>query len=146
MVRGTRIRRASQDDAPRITDLCGQLGYPEQEEDVERRLARLLLPERHAIFVAEAEGEGVLGWLHVYVEQLLVSELRAELGGLVVEERARGARIGGELMEAAEAWARDKGCSLLRVRTNVIRARAHGFYERLGYSKAKTQHVYEKEL
>jgi hypothetical protein len=32
------------------------------------------------------------------------------------------------------------------VRSNVVRERAHTFYERLGYGRVKAQQVYEKPL
>ena len=50
------------------------------------------------------------------------------------------------LMEEAEQWARDKGCRSVRLRSNVVRAEAHAFYERLGYSVFKTQKNYRKML
>jgi hypothetical protein len=32
------------------------------------------------------------------------------------------------------------------VRSNVVRAESHQFYERLGYARVKTQHAYRKRI
>jgi len=47
---------------------------------------------------------------------------------------------------AAEQWARVHGFALMRVRSNVVRERAHRFYEREGYARVKTQAVFRKAL
>ena len=49
-------------------------------------------------------------------------------------------------MEKAEAWARKQGCGSVRLHSNVLRARAHAFYERLGYRLTKLQKAFRKEL
>ena len=49
-------------------------------------------------------------------------------------------------MQRAEEWAREKGCATVGVRSNVIRERAHAFYERIGYKHIKTQKSFHKEL
>ena len=54
--------------------------------------------------------------------------------------------IGKLLMERAEMWAREHGCKIVSLRSNVIRERAHAFYERLGYKHVKTQKSFRKVL
>lgn len=49
-------------------------------------------------------------------------------------------------MASAEGWALSSGFSSIRVRSNVTRAESHPFYERLGFARTKTQHVYSKTL
>ncbi len=44
--------------------------------------------------------------------------------GLVVDEAIRGAGIGAQLLAAAEVWARERGCTEMRVHSNVVRNRA----------------------
>jgi GNAT superfamily N-acetyltransferase len=50
------------------------------------------------------------------------------------------------LLDAAEKWARGKKCKGMSVRSNVIRDRAHAFYERQGYLHIKTQKAFRKPL
>lgn len=140
------IRLASAEDAPRLTTLCEQLGYPSSEADVQRRLAEEILPDSdHAIYVAESSGL-VVGWIHIYLRRLLVSDQHAEVGGLVVDEAYRSQQIGQMLIESAECWACERDCRDVRVRSNVIRERAHRFYERIGYGNVKTQYTFYKDL
>jgi GNAT superfamily N-acetyltransferase len=70
----------------------------------------------------------------------------AELAGLVVGDSARSRGIGALLLRAAEDWARNRGFARLRVRSNVVRERAHRFYLREGYIERKRQVVFDKTL
>ena len=141
-----KIRRARQDDAPRIAELSGQLGYPTVGREMGVRLKMALREKNGACFVAETSTNGVVGWAHVSVTPLLEVERRAEVNGLVVDERVRSRGTGWGLLQAAEAWARKKRCKGMSVRSNVLRERAHGFYERHGYEHYKTQKAFRKKL
>jgi GNAT superfamily N-acetyltransferase len=77
---------------------------------------------------------------------LLVADLYAEVGGLVVDENHRGRGIGRILMQHAEQWARGRGCETVCVRSNVVRERAHVFYQGIGYDNIKTQRMFLKVL
>lgn len=101
---------------------------------------------QNALFVAESPDAGVIGWGHVSVNQLLEVGTRAELNGLVVSEAHRSLGAGAWILDAAEDWARRHGCPSMSVRSNVIRERAHKFYERQGYEHYKTQKAFRKAL
>jgi len=143
-----KVRRARRGDAERIAQLSGELGYPASAAQVATRLRQLTPVSKHAVFVAESPdaATGVVGWVHVSVAHLLESDIRAEVNGLVVAEGQRSAGAGAKLLEAAEEWARRRGCRGMNVRSNVIRERAHGFYERNGYEHYKTQKAFRKAL
>jgi GNAT superfamily N-acetyltransferase len=142
-----KIRNARRSDAQRIAQLSGELGYPASPAQIASRLRQLTPASKHAVFVAESAGTaGVVGWVHVSVTHLLESGVRAEVNGLVVAEGQRSAGAGAKLLEAAEEWARKRGCAGMNVRSNVIRERAHRFYERQGYEHYKTQKAFRKAL
>ena len=143
-----KIRRARRGDAERIAQLSGELGYPATATQVATRLRQLTPVSKHAVFVAESPdaATGVVGWVHVSVAHLLESDIRAEVNGLVVAEGQRSAGAGAKLLEAAEEWARRRACRGMNVRSNVIRERAHGFYERNGYEHYKTQKAFRKAI
>jgi GNAT superfamily N-acetyltransferase len=143
---GLRIRRARSSDATRLAELSRQLGYPVTPRELRERLARLRHRAQHAVFVAAAPARGVVGWLHVSVVPLLESALHAEINGLVVDENRRGQGAGAQLLAAAVAWARTRRCQYLSVRSNVIRERAHRFYQRHGFEHTKTQKAFRKPL
>jgi GNAT superfamily N-acetyltransferase len=140
-----KIRRARSGDAARLTALSGELGYSVTLSEMKTRLRRLKPASDHAVFVAESAGQ-VVGWLHVNASYLLEVPQRAEVNGLVVAEAHRSLGAGGRLLDAAEAWAREKKCVSMSVRSNVLRDRAHAFYERQGYEHYKTQKAFRKPL
>jgi GNAT superfamily N-acetyltransferase len=141
----TTVRAARPGDAAALADLSGQLGYPMTPEEAAERLAAVANHPDHALLVAEVEGR-IAGWIQVSESRVFETPSQAEIAGLVVDEAARGRGIGRRLAAAAEHWARARGCRALRVRTNVVRERAHAFYRREGFGEIKTQKVLEKPL
>ena len=140
------IRAARPEDYPRMAELAGELGYPATAEEVARRIGSMQDSSENAVFVAQLMGGEIAGWVGVFVYRAVEIDARAELSGLVVDARYRSQQIGLRLLERAEQWAREKGCKAIGLRSNVIRERAHAFYERNGYEHLKTQKSFRKDL
>ena len=140
------IRVARSDDHVAIAELCDQLGYACTAEQVRPRLEQLLARPDHAVLVAELAGQGVIGWVHVYLSPLLERELQSEIGGLVTDEAHRGLGAGRLLMEQAEEWTKQNGGRAVCLRSNVVREGAHEFYRRLGYASVKTSYTFRKPV
>ena len=140
-----KARPALDSDGPALADLSTQLGYPMTPGEARERLASISGHPDHALLVAEEDGR-VSGWIQVSLTRVFETPTQAEIAGLIVDEAARGRSIGAALLGEAEAWARARGCEALRVRTNVVRERAHRFYRRAGFEPIKTQHVFEKRI
>jgi GNAT superfamily N-acetyltransferase len=141
---GTSVREALMTDAPRIAALSAQLGYEVPLAHVERFLRTM--SSEQSVLVAVVPRAGVVGWVGLTVHQSVTSNQRAEIEGLVVEDEYRSNGIGEMLVAAAEAWGRRRGCTTLRLLSNVVRERAHAFYRRLGYDVVKTEYVFQKQL
>ena len=141
-----RIREATPGDAKEIDELCHQLGYATDVQGVTSRLERLLPHPDHAVFVAQAGGGALVGWIQISLSLLVESPVSAEVGGLVVRDGARGHGVGPLLLAEAEAWSRAKGCARMRVPCNVVRADAHRFYEREGFREVKKQRIFERAI
>jgi GNAT superfamily N-acetyltransferase len=141
----SKIRRARKGDAARLAELSGELGYPTSTKEMKERLRSLKPSAQHAVFVAEM-AKSVVGWVHVSIAPLLEVPLRAEVNGLIVADGQRSSGTGSLLLGAAEKWARGRACKGMSVRSNVIRERAHQFYERHGYEHFKTQKAFRKDL
>ena len=47
-------------------------------------------------------------------------------------------------LREAEKWARGRGCSTRRIRTNMKRTEAEPFYERMGCQVIKSQWVFQR--
>jgi len=137
------IRAMTSEDAPAAADLCDQLGYPVEPARLATRLGEVLAQGYASVRVAVLAGY-VVGWIHVAVTPLLEMDRGAEILGLVVDRDHRGAGSGAALLADAERWARGEGCVAVRVRSRIVRDRAHLFYERNGYMRVKTQHAFEK--
>ena len=142
----TKIRRAQISDAEELARLSSQLGYLVSGGDLARMFAVLDIDSDHAVFVAEKKLEGLAGFGHVYLTRRLFLAPFAELGGLIVDRDSRGLGLGAALMEAAEGWAVEQGANMMRVRSNVLREEARGFYLGLGYQDNKKQTVFIKSI
>jgi GNAT superfamily N-acetyltransferase len=141
-----KIRLAKRSDASQIADLAGQLGYPSSPAQIAQRFRTLKPANLHAVFVTELANGDVGGWMHVSVSPQIETDLRAEINSLVVANGQRSLGAGAQLLQAAETWSRKRGCKFMSVRSNVIRDRAHKFYERHGYEHYKTQKAFRKPL
>jgi GNAT superfamily N-acetyltransferase len=140
------LRPPRSGDAAALAELSGQLGYPVEPADLTERLAAVVANPDAAVLVAADGADRAIGWIHVELKRSLVAPLSAQVMGLVVDDAARSRGIGRDLLNAAEAWAAERGCRRMLVGTRVTRERAHRFYERAGYAVSKTSYVFEKEL
>lgn len=140
------IRPAEPRDHAGMAELAGQLGYKAAAEDIARRLESMRDSAERAVFVAELPGGELAGWIGMFVYRAIEIDARVEISGLVVDENRRSNGVGLRLLERAEQWAREKGCKAVGLRSNVIRDRAHAFYERNGYEHFKTQKAFRKSL
>jgi GNAT superfamily N-acetyltransferase len=139
------IRAARAADADVIAELTTQLGYDVTEGDAAHRLSRILLRDDQQFFVADLDSRAV-GWVHVVLAEYVDAEAFVVIGGLVVDRNHRRLGIGRALMDRAEIWARERGCSIVRLTSSATRKTAHRFYEDLGYTNIKTQYSFVKPL
>jgi ribosomal protein S18 acetylase RimI-like enzyme len=140
------VRLAGLMDAEAVANLATQLGYPTTTAEARQRLEVILPLNDHAILLAQTDQQEVVGMLHVYLSRDPVSESRAEIGSLVVDAEHRSQGIGEALVESAQAWANEHSQIIIGVHCNVIRDRAHRFYERLGFKRVKSQVEFRKSL
>ncbi|MFO0832783.1 MAG: GNAT family N-acetyltransferase [Phycisphaerales bacterium] len=139
------IRPATPHDHEAVAILCGELGYPTPAAEVAARLELLGRDASTPVFVFEQTGQ-VVGWMQLRESSTLESGRSVEVIGLVVGHAERGKGVGAALIAFAKGWARTRGHTSLRVRTNQVRTRTHAFYERLGFSLTKVQRVYDAPL
>ena len=140
------IRAPRPQDLPRIADLSRQLGYPTTPDEIALRIDGMKNSREHAVFLAQLPNGEIAGWIAAFLYRGVELDPRTEISGLVVDERYRSQTVGLALLTRAEQWAREKGCTEVALRSNVIRDRAHKFYERNGYLHTKTQKSFRKTL
>ncbi len=132
-------------DLEAVSALCDELGYPTPVNTLQTRLAAIAAQGAgHGLFVAQDKGQ-VVGWVHIYGVRLLDSPGYAELGGLVVSQKARRGGWGRALVEAAQQWALQEGFGRLRLYSGPQRLDAHRFYRRLGFEE-KHPHMFQLHL
>ena len=144
--RSVAIRAMTAADVAAAARLATQLGYPSTSKQVARRFDAIQAAADSQVLVAVDESGAMVGWIHIFGNRLLESEPDAEIGGLVVDESVRGRGVGSALVLAAESWARERGYSVVSVRSNVVRREAHEFYQERGYGVVKTQVKFRKTL
>ena len=143
----TEIRPARIEDAAALAVLTSELGYPVAAEAMRKRLDAVLgAPDSNALLVSCMDEDVPVGWIHVGERTLLEADAYCEIMGLVVATADRRQGRAGRLVSAAERWAIERGHRQLHVSSNILRAESHPFYERAGYRRIKTQHVYCKDV
>jgi N-acetylglutamate synthase-like GNAT family acetyltransferase len=141
------IRAATIKDTPQITALLHQLGYPDTEQAVHRRLEMLAGRADTIILVAEDHGRQLTGCIQVVIANRLAEGPYGEIASLVVAEDQRGRGVGRQLVESAADWLNGHGLSRrMRVRCNTIRKQTHRFYAHLGFRETKSQKIFDRDL
>src|SRR6266567_2131538 len=97
------------------------------------------------LLVAVDATDRPIGFIQAHRVCIIEVGFRVEILGLVVSSSARRGGIGRRLIAEAERWAKSIGAAAISVRSNTKRTEAHLFYPALGYTKIKTQAVYEKQ-
>jgi aminoglycoside 6'-N-acetyltransferase I len=113
--------------------------------DLDKRLAD---PD-YAVFVAAHEDEDLSAFIEAglrsYAEGCETSPV-GYIEAWYVEERARGQNVGGELIRAAEGWARQKGCTEMASDTWLENESSIAAHLKLGYQEAERLVHFVKRL
>jgi GNAT superfamily N-acetyltransferase len=133
------------DDVVVVQGLLAQLGYPMDVAEVRRRHDAVVRSEDHVLMAGERDGR-VIALCHVYARPALDKTPEAVVQALVVDQTVRGSGAGRTMMEAAEAWAAERGFSSVVLASHVSRSGAHLFYEGIGYQREATSHLFRNEF
>src|SRR6266576_2624574 len=125
-----------------VARLAGELGYPNEVEVIRARVRAI--GESDLLLVAVDANDKAIGFIQAHRVCIIEVGFRVEILGLVVSSSARRSGIGRRLIDEAERWTKHIGAEAVSVRSNTKRTEAHVFYPALGYTKIKTQAVYEK--
>jgi GNAT superfamily N-acetyltransferase len=136
------VREARLEDLDAIVSLMGQLTEVTAHHDavtpagVRTNLqAMLRFPENYRNYLA-VENEEIVGLVSlVLYKTLLHAGGTALINELVVAEGARGRGIGGKLIEAAIAAAREQKMDEIEVGTEIDNLAARGFYKSVGFDQ-----------
>jgi GNAT superfamily N-acetyltransferase len=140
------VRRPVANDHDRIAVLAKQLGYESTGEEIRGRLREMQDMNQYAVYVAQLPGGQIAGWVGACLVRCVEIGSLAALTGLVVDPQVRNRQIGRALIDAAEAWARSVGCTMISVNLSIMRPRARRFFIKNGYEHIKTHTEFRKLL
>ena len=140
------FRRARRADVPEIVALLAddELGAAREQPDDPlpdgywTAFDAIDGDDRQLLIVGE-DGDGrVVATLQLtFIPSLTyVGGERAQVEAVRVAASTRGKGLGGELMAWAIERARERGCTLVQLTTNVARPDAHRFYDALGFERS----------
>lgn len=140
------IRRARPDDVAAIVHMLAddQLGATRDSPDDLTPYLRAFEqiaadPNQLLVVAADAADEPVATLQLTFIPGLArQGALRGQIEAVRVRADHRGSGVGAELMAWAIAESRRKGCALVQLTSDITRADAHRFYERLGFLPSHT--------
>jgi ribosomal protein S18 acetylase RimI-like enzyme len=89
--------------------------------------------ERAAVLIAQRPDGSPLGFISLKMSADAAGNERGHVADLAVAEDARRTGVGRALMQAGEAWARERGLPVLSLDVWSTNERALAFYGSLGY-------------
>lgn len=130
-----RITEYSTELAEALARLLPQLSVSAQIPTTEQIEALLLNPNIH-LFVAENE-RVIVGMLSLVIVDIPTGR-KAWIEDVVVDEAARGLRLGQALVEQAKALATSLGAKKIYLTSNPSRKAAHALYSKCGFEQYDT--------
>lgn len=131
------IRVARPADAPAISNLVAQLGYPAPAEVIPDRLANIEKSPDATALVAEDSTGKVVGVMTLHLIWSIHNDPPiAWLTALVVLDSARSQGVGSEMLGWAEDWAKKKGAQKLSLSSGIHRVETHAYYDNRGYERS----------
>lgn len=125
--------------------------WPEPAELLHRKeMAKLLSDmERSTALVCEREQGSLVGFAEVSLREWAegcVSSPVGYLEGWYVRPEFRGRGVGRQLVEAAEDWARARGCTEMGSDTDLGNTQSEAAHRRLGFEIAARVTAFRKHL
>jgi len=119
---------------------------PEQIAEADHDILRAALHRPGpgtSVVIAEDRAGRSLGYVFSATRtDYFTAEPHGHVENLVVGEGAEGMGLGRRLMDAAEAWARDRGYRRMTLNVFATNQRAQGVYHHLGY-EPETIHLHK---
>ena len=149
------VRQANPSDVAQLAILRTSL-WPESSSDEHARELTTILNATEQrvlpliIFVAEETDSTLVGFLEAGLRSCADGcDLSRPVGyveGWFVEQHRRGQGIGGELLCAAEAWARSQGCREMASDASIENELSQRVHESSGFTVTARSVLYRKSL
>lgn len=140
------IRETELSDFEKVIELLRQL-WPDKELSRNALLkvfSTCVRSPGNIYLCAEIDGN-MIGFCSLVIrENLRVESLVAHIDELIIDEPHRRMGFGAELLDAAVATAKKRGCKMVELDSAFYREAAHKFYSKKGF--AKRAYLFSKEL
>lgn len=136
------FRPARREELATIVALLAQDELGQTRESMEPELNPAYITAFEAIdndpgneIIVGIDTDGVVGTMQLsYIPNLTFQgATRCQIEGVRIAERARGGGLGEEMIGWAIQRAKEKGCGIVQLTSNMARGRAIAFYENLGF-------------
>ena len=138
----TEIEKAGPIHASEALKLLSQLGYESTLEDLKRVLAQT--DRSDEIYIAKISDKVVGLMSIIYFDYFPSQEKICRITAIVVDQNARGAGVGSQLINFAKDLSKQQLCSKLEVTTSLVRQATQQYYENIGFTK--TSYRYAQEI
>ena len=142
MIQSLTYRKATINDLNAIVNLLleDELGQTRESKSAElnqnyiEAFHRINTDPNQYLMVVEI-GNEIVATCHLTIMPSLTftGSTRMQIEAVRVAEKYRGQKIGEWMMDAAIAYAKSKGATILKLTTNKKRPRAKTFYEKIGF-------------
>ena len=142
------IRKAKAEDAEGLKRIVEEsLGHPTDSAVLARRIEELKDHDQYFIRVfEEEESKAVIGFIQAEKYDLLYGDSGFNIIALAVLKEKQNKGVGRALLASLEQYAREEGCSFIRLNCNEKRTAAHAFYRHMGYVCDNTQKRFFKSI
>lgn len=130
-----RMRRALWNDCP--------------DDQQVREMGEILAADTEVVFFAERPGGGLCGFVEAAIRPWAIGCDSMPVGyieGWYIDKDVRRVGVGRALVEAAEAWARSKGCCQMASDAELWNDVSHQAHGALGYRETARLVLYKKDL
>ncbi len=143
------IRKAGPDDIDEWLRMRRILWEDCPDAHQVKEVDEILKSEEETALLAERPGGGLCGFLEVSLRSKADGCDSTPVGyieGWYVDEEVRRQGVGRALVEAAEAWARSKGCRQMASDAELWNAVSHRAHEAIGYLETARLVLFKKDI
>jgi aminoglycoside 6'-N-acetyltransferase I len=143
------IRRYRNDDRPEWLRMRRALRGDSPEVQQIREMDEILASDSEEVFFAERSEGGLCGFLEASLRSRAEGCDTTPVGyieGWYVDDDVRRQGVGRELVQAAEAWVRSKGCRQMASDAKLWNELSHRAHGALGYEETARLVLFKKDL
>jgi aminoglycoside 6'-N-acetyltransferase I len=144
-----RIRAACDEDSHEWLRMRRALWADCPDDEQTREIDEIRRSDSTAVYLAERPGRGLCGFLEVSIRPWADGCTTMPVGyleGWYVDPDVRRQGVGRALVEAAEQWARSKGCRQMGSDTELWNKVSHQAHAALGYVETLRHVLFKKNL